>query len=291
MAFVVSAISAAWVAGAAVVGGAALTAATVATIATGVAAAGSVLSIVGKVTKSKELMKIGKVMSIAGGITAVGAGLISSFSSAASSAAGSGATNVVPSAAEGALEAAAGSATDAMANQAIDAVGQAAQTFPVDGGSIAGLGESGSSLMNAAPDITLSAVPQASAAPVAGQPGMSYAQPGMVDPSPISNIQTASATAVPNTPGMMERIGDWYTKLPETEKSRITSSVMQAGGKAVGALFDGWSAEKRLELEEEVRKENQKRYDTGQKNASFVPVIGFQPRLSGGLITSGPKGG
>lgn len=297
MAFVVSAIGAAWVAGAAIVGGAAVTAAAVATIAAGVAAAGTVLTVVGKVTKSPQLMKIGKVMSIAGGITALGAGLISSVASAGTSAASAGASNVVPGAAAdglaaGAADAATGAATDAMVNQGVDsAVGSVAQAFPVDGGSaLSGLGDAAGSAASSSPNLALSSVPQASMAPVSGQAGMSLA-PVEAGSSAIGNIQTASAAVAPSAaPGMLQRAGDWWAKLSPVEKAKITDNVMQMGGKAVGGMFEGWSADKRLEIEEEIRRENQKRYDTGQKNANFVPVIGFQPRLSGGLINSGPRG-
>lgn len=297
MAFVVSAIGAAWAAGAAIVAGGAITAGAVATIAAGVAAAGTVLTVVGTVTKSKELLKIGKVMSIAGGITAIGAGLISSMgSAAASSAASSGATNVVPGIGGGAADAATGVATDAMTNQAVDsAAGSFAQTFPVGPSSLSGLGETTSVGMSQAQDLALNNVPNVSVAPASrlgGMSGISATGPGQssaaTQPTGASAPMGSSVDAAIKKPGMLESIGDFWKTLPPTDKAKYASQLLQVGGSAVGGLFQGWSEQQKMDLQREINNEHQKRYDTGQKNGNFVPVIGFQPRLSGGgLINSG----
>lgn len=287
MAWVVSAVSsigAAFTAGAAVIGGAAVTAATVATIAAGVANAGIVLSIVGKVTKSKELMKIGGVMAVAGGVASLGAsayGAMTGGTAAATSVDGA-ATNI---------------GADAAVNQAAPAILDTAETFPVSDPSALvttptpSLADSAASWNPASSDIALDSVPQASGATPAYAPASTEANMS-VDPSGsrglIAGVQDASANYV--KPGFLESAGNWYKNLPDAEKSRIHNQILQAGGKAIGGMFEGWSADKKLELEREVMAENQRRYDNTRANGNAIPTIAFKPAPTG-LVKSARGGG
>jgi hypothetical protein len=104
MAVVVSAVAAAFVAGA-----------STAVILTAVAEVGIALTVVGKVTKSPELMKIGGVMSIVGGVGGIVNGAIGAAAGAAAEGAAGGVAGGLGAAAEGAEAGWAGMASDAVA--------------------------------------------------------------------------------------------------------------------------------------------------------------------------------
>lgn len=85
-------------------------------------------------------------------------------------------------------------------------------------------------------------------------------------------------------PGLVQNAKDWYANLPDSDKNAVYSALQLTGGKAIGSMFDGWSAAKKLELEQEYLRDAQKR------NANSIPVVAFKPP-PGGLINSAIGGG
>lgn len=298
MAWVISAVAsigAAFTAGAAVAAGtAALTAATVGTIAIGVANAGVMLSVVGKVTKSKELMKIGSVMAIAGGVTALGAGLVSSAAAGSASASTAGSAGVTEGAAAGSA------AGEAMANQAVDAAADGlagnVSTFgiPDPSAGMSAIGDGAASAFAPAETALNTFGSKLQALPGVATEGAQVVQtaqaaaPATTSLDPSIGATGATGATAPK-PGMLESAKDWYKNLSAAEKALVSTTVLQAGGSAIGGMFNGWSEEQKLQLQQEVNDENKRRYNTGVANANAVPVIAFKPMTSG-LINSGRKG-
>jgi len=290
---------------------------TVAAIATAVTYVGVAMTVVGTITKSKELTKIGGVLSIAGGVASLGAAAAGSFGSAAT-AGGAGASGAGVVGEESLWnEAASQAAGDTAANAAIDGAnattldgfsGAAKTTADSAIGAADGIG-------SAAPDLatqyeitagggTLEPASTFTAAPKpTGLVGASGPTPeGLVGQATTPSLNSAYNSdsldkwfgglaenqkeqvingAGVAKPGIGESLKSWFDKLPSDAKSRITTAALQVGGQAIGGLYQAKTNEKNFDFQKNI-------YDTSMRNASSVPVIQFKPV---GLVNNATKGG
>ena len=281
---------------------------TVAAIATAVTYVGVAMTVVGTVTKSKELTGLGRVLSIGGGIASLGAAAAGSFGSAAASGAAEGTAGEASSL----WGEAANEAADATVNQAVDTAAQTtADSFAGSASSAAD--KAIGSVADAGADSALSGAGDLGGYETAFNPndvagaGFSpptptatggISAPGLQAPAPSGIVNQATAPTVSGSvgdaatsglpeKGIGERVSDWFKKLTPDQQSRISSGALQLGGNAIGGLFQGWSAEQQLELQKEIQAQKDKQYNDSVKNANSVPVIQFKPR---GLVNS-TKGG
>lgn len=294
MAWVVTAVTAAFEIG------------TVAAIATAVAEVGIAMTVVGTVTKSKELLSVGKVLSVAGGVTAIGANLANLATTGLSEGAAGAAAGVGESGAGNALADASG---QALTNQAVDA-GTNAVTDKVVGAGLAdvapniaqnssygidglsGLGDVGASAAGGVADQTANqaiggfAAPapvtseqaiQAAATPQFATTDHALTQSagnalGSSDLSPLK-ISSLPANAAITPPGFGEQIGNWWDKQSQVTKS----ALIQGGLGALGGLSQAWQADQRLALERKIADEKMKTEQAQRTNANAIPTIRFQP--------------
>lgn len=256
---------------------------TVAAIATAVAEVGIAMTVVGTVTKSRELTGLGKVLSVAGGVTSLAAGAYAAFGTGAA-AAGEGAA--AAGAAEGAGGAAAGSAETFAVN-----VPTAADFAPVTNeGIVSGANAAGatSGVANAAPAAlpgdagagALSSTPQAST-PLSATPQASTPNPTAFASGDVG----AAAKVLPPVDTSQSGIARWWSGLDDKSKN----TILQTGAGAVGGLFNGWSAEQRNALERDKLALSQAQYNKQVSNAAYVPSIRYQP--TGGGMMNTPTGG
>lgn len=251
--------------------------------------AGIAVSVVGKVTKSKELSQIGSGMSL-------GAGLASAATSIF------GAAEAGTGAAAGAGEAATGAAGEAGALGGVDAAaGSLGATEGAEGvvsaaeNTTAGLGNAGEAasgaaetggggLLNPQSSSALSSTPQASVAP--GAP--SIGGQAVSSTGDLANSAVGAGTVAPPVDTTSNGIAQWWSKQPESTKNRI----LQMGGQAVGSLFDGWTAEQKMALQREQMNLDKQKYDTSMANASAQPVVRFKSYTppTGGLLNPTTKG-
>ena len=269
---------------------------TVAAIATAVTYVGIAMTVVGTVTKSKELTKVGRVLSIGGGIASLGAAAYGAYS-----AAGSGAVSSTAAGAGGDSlwsEAANQATADASANVATEAAEQVtADTFAGAANSAAdtaigaaeGIGASGTSgglssgfdaTANLAGDAGQAAgVSTSSAAPAATGFGEDVAAEKWALAGGSDAAGSTFGSAI-TKPGIGQGIMDWYSKLSPGAKTQVNTTLLQAGGSAVGGLFNGWSASQKLDLEKQL-------YQDQIKRANAMPTISFKS----GLVANSTKGG
>lgn len=264
-----------------------------AAVATGVVAAttvglvGLATTVVGKVTKSKELLQIGSGMSLGAGIASVASSVFGGATAAGAGAAEAGAA--------GSVENTISSADLAGIDSAAGGVGGAAAATPglgieeaVSGaaGATGGLGEAAGAksggtggLLGSSPQASfpLSNTPQASLSPDAAQ----------VPGSSLAGVPGATGPIAPPPATDANSISQWWSKQPESIKNRI----LQVGGQAAGGLFEGWSNEQKMALEREKLNLEKQKFNTAQSNASAQPVVRFAPYTppSGGLLNS-PRG-
>lgn len=255
---------------------------TIAAIATAAAEVGLALTVVGTVTKSKELTGLGKVLSIAGGVTSLAAGAYSAFGAEAAGAAGG--TSAAAGAAEGAA-ATGGAETFAVS------VPTAADFAPVTNEGIvsgANAANATSGVANAAPAAlpgdaaagTLGSTPQAST-PLSATPQASTAAPTAFASGDVG----AAAKVLPPVDTSQSGIARWWSGLDDKAKN----TILQTGAGAVGGLFNGWSAEQRNALERDKLALSQAQYNKQVSNAAYVPSIRYQP--TGGGMMNTPTGG
>lgn len=253
-----------------------------AAVATGVVAASTVAmvglatSVVGRVTKSKELMQIGSGMSVGAGIASIATSVFGGAEAAAGVAESAGTAGAsAGSAAEsvaGVSEAAGSLEGAASAIESAAEAGSAASA--ASGGLTSGLGEAatvGTGLLSSTPQASqaLSSTPQASMSPgVEGIGGTSFGSGASVVPPPATDSFS---------------IAKWWAGQSEATKNRI----LQVGGQAAGGLFEGWSQEQKLAFERERQNLLRDQYNTSKSNANAQPVVAFKPTpsYSGGLLT------
>jgi len=255
-----------FVAIAAVAGGAAVaaglvTAATLTCVSIG-------LTVVGTLTKSKELTQLGAGLGLGGGIASLFSGAVGSVAGAAGEVVNGGIGAVSEAgfdtwaAGQGAAESSVGLAEFGGSAPSFETAGLAAQS-----------GSTG--LIGSAP------------APLASQPStfdaasMNAPAPAPA-PAPTTAASTASGAVAPPSDTTSFGIKNWWSGLTDTQKN----NVMQIGGKAAEGLFAGWSAEQKNALERERINLEQQKYNTQQANANAQPVISYKPV---GLLAAGAK--
>lgn len=266
-------------------------------VATGVVAATTIamigigVSVVGKVTKSKELSQIGAGMSLGAGV----AGIAQSVFGGASTVAGTAEALAPVAGAENVAPVVDGVSSGAGTAEGAGGAMEAANTTPGMTGGLEGTGEVASStgssggLLNPASDanLALSATPQSSV-PLSSTPQASMA-PGTQDAigQAAANGSTG-ASVLPPPATDSGSIVSWFSKQPEAIKNRI----LQMGGQAVGGLFDGWSAEQKAAIERERLNLEKQKFNTQQSNANAQPKVAFQGYTppTGGLLNPSKRG-
>lgn len=284
MSFVVSAVVAAVSAG------------TVAAIATAVTYVGVAMTVVGTVTKSKELLGVGKVLSVGGGIASLGAAAYGAYSAAGAGAvsgstAGAAGDSLWSEAANQATaDASANVAASAAENVTADTFAGAANTAADSAiGATQGIGASGTggglasgfdTTANLAGDVGQAAgVSTSSVAPAATGFGEDVAAEKWALAGGSDAAGSTLGAAV-SKPGIGQAITDWYGKLSPDAKNRVNTTLLQAGGSAIGGLFNGWSSTQKLDLEKQI-------YQDQIKRANAMPTISFKS----GLVANSTKGG
>lgn len=263
--------------------------------ATTIAMVGLGATVVGKLTKSKELMQFGSGLSLGAGISSAISGLTGAAAGGTSAAAGTAEAgsaameNVISSADLAGIDAAAGgigggaSLPDAISiSTAWDAPATAIESFSGAASGTSGAASGGSGLLGSSLSSTpqagtpLSATPQASLAPgsepLMGQSAVDQAGAAITKVAPPPATDTGS-------------IAKWWSSQSETVKNRI----LQMGGQAVGGMFDGWSSEQKLALQREQQNLEKQRYDQTMANGSAQPKLQFkqyQPQATGLLGSS-----
>ena len=252
--------------------------ATVAEIATVVSVVGTGMSVVGAITGNKELTKIGGIMGLAGGVVSLASGALG----AAGAAEGAAVDTSV-----------AGTATDALTGAGADLTGAASAANPdLATGDFVGSDWSNPALNNAPPTYpgsgpdpmslsgsssgqgVLNAQPQAST-PLGSTPQASQA-PGTQAPYGQGSSQTSlpsSLTAPPKVTGggLWSDIKEWFSGLPKDQQGRVMSGLLETGGKALGGMFQGWSEEQKLALQQHALELQQQQWQTALNNASAQP--------------------
>jgi len=255
-------------------------------VAAGVVAASTVLyagiavSVVGKVTKSKELTQIGSGMSLGAGIASAASSIFGAAEGAGAGAgigAGAGAENIVP--VPTGIDTAAGSLGEAAAGGVADAattagVGEAATTGA--DALASSTGGSGGLLNPTATADSLVATPGAAPAAANGMSAENLALGG-------ADGLGGTGVLAPPPPGGIQ---GWWSKLTDTTKAKLLSG-------AADGLMKGWDANQRNEFEREKLNLDKQRYDTSMANASAQPVVAFKqytPAKTGGLLNPTAKG-
>ena len=261
---------------------------TIASVATAVAELGMTLSVVGAVTGSKDLTKIGGYLGLAGGVTSLAAGAFDAVAGAAADgAAGEGLdlagqqiadatytgvntdpifSDVADSASSG-LNGVTGLA-DSSSNAAQSGLGDASLDSIGNGPSIAAPGQNAGTNAGSVSDTTATNGPAAPAgANSPDAPTMKYGDNSITPGSP-SMPQTGTVQPPADTsPGGIKQ---WWNQQPDSTKN----ALLQGGLKAVGGLFQGWSDDQKLALERE-------RFNLQMNNGSSQPSISFQSKPTG----------
>lgn len=258
-------------------------------VATGVVAASTVVmagiaaTVVGKVTKSKELMQIGSGLSLGAGLASVATSVFGA-AEGATAAAGTAAEGAAAGAAEGVSGAAGTLEAGGAIESAMAGAGEAGVTGGLGGASSAAAtaGETGG-LLSSVPQSSaaLSASPQASFAADSSVLGLGQSA-GVGAPLNAAGVSAVAAPASTTSAG----ISGWWKGLSEATKNKL----LQVGGQAASGLMEGWSQEQKLAFERERLKLEQDRLGQQQSNANAQPRVAFnvvnpvgQPRA--GLLT------
>lgn len=262
-----------------------------ATIAVAVSEVGMALSVVGAVTGNKELMKIGGVMGLAGGVTGLVGGLASTGEAALVDAAVTGTS--VGEAASGA-EGLGASAAE-LSGQPTDLPNRAVSSMTTDVGGGAGMpGANSVTYPGAPPDPAAGNIAQQSG--IAGAPTAPTPQPASVTPqttvptNPTPGApQVAGGEAAVATPAGTDSssLSKWFNGLDPKTKGTVLNGLLQTGGQALGGMFQGWSAEQKLALEQNAQNLAEQHYQTAMKNANATTVSA--PKPTGLLATAGAK--
>jgi hypothetical protein len=256
-------------------------------VAAGVVAASTVVyagiaaSVVGRVTKSKELSSIGTGMTLGAGIASAASSIFGAEGATAAGATGAGAG------AEGAA-----SGADGLAGAGVDAGagtlggGSEAIAGAVDatGAGTAGLGEAASGGADLASG--------AGAADSAGSDGL--LNPAAKADALASAPSAAGASVAPFesgfvgtdvalTPPPATGIQGWWAKLTPDTKAKLLSG-------AANSVMAGWDQSQKNAFEREKFNLPQQQYNTSVSNANAQPVVAFAPVKSAGLLNPTTKG-
>jgi hypothetical protein len=241
------------VAGAGAVGAGLITAATLSYVSIG-------LTVVGALTKSKELSQIGAGLGLGGGIASLFSG--ASGAVAGASEAVTGGIGAVPEAGFDAWAAGQGAAESAVGLAEFGGVAPSFETAGLAQAASAGLIGSAPAPITAQPPSFDAIGASAPAQPSA--PSVTPSQP------PVSTVSGA-VSPPPDTTSF--GIKNWWSGLTDAQKN----SMLQVGGKAAEGLFAGWSAEQKNALERERFNLEQQKFATQNANANAQPVIAYKP--------------
>lgn len=262
---------------------------------TTVAMVGLATTVVGKLTKSKELSQLGAGIGLGAGIASVGQAVFG----AGTAAAGTSATAGTVEAGSAALENTISSADLAGIDAAAGGIGGGA-TLPdaisvstswdmpataVESFSSAGeIGKSVTDSTGMLGSISGQAAP-AAATPAVQTPTTPTAPTAPQVKAPaeagITSGTSASGPVDPPPGTDSNAIAKWWSQQTDTTKNRI----LQMGSSAVGGLFDGWTSDQKLALERERQNLEQQRYNTAVANGNAQPVIRYA-NPAGGLLAS-----
>ena len=252
------------VAGAVGVGAGLVTAATLTYVSIG-------LSVVGAITKSKELSQIGAGLGLGGGIASLFGGAVGGAAGAAGEVVNGG-IGAVSDAGFDAWAASQGAAESAVG---LEAFGGATPSFET-AGLAAQSGTTG--LIGAAP------------APISAQPpsfdAIGANAPAQPSTSSIASTQapvtTVSGAVKPPPDTTSFGIKNWWSSLTDAEKN----NVLQVGGGVAKGMFAGWSEEQKNALEREKFNLDKERYANQQANVNAQPVVTYKPV---GLLAAGVR--
>jgi hypothetical protein len=260
---------------------------TAAAIFTAVAEVGIAMTVVGKITKSKELVKIGGIMSLVGGI---GSLATSAYGALSAAGAGEGAVGVAEGAAVGAASDVAGEQFALEAG--MDAAGSgfgaaaaegAATTFPVDVPTLGGMMGSAPATPAAATGVAPAAAGPIVAAPTPA-PAAATAAPAPGVTGAAFDAGSAGAVTAPADTSAFG-IKKWFDGLDKATQGKVISGAVQIGGNAIGGLFNGWSEEQKMALEQQRQSLVQKNLETQQANANAQPRVQAYVKPTG-MMTS-----
>lgn len=263
--------------------------ATAAAVATVISTVGVGMSVVGAITGNQGLVKIGGVLGLAGGAMglASSAGLFGASEGLVPLSEGSVFTGnptgggIVSNAMNtgGALGDVTGSGLPG-STFSPDPNLPSSNVFNVGGNSASTItqneGTGGGLISSSMGTPAASAAPATAAAPASSAPtasNYSATQTTLADNPAASAADAAGVTK----PGVGQDIMSWYKSLPAKAQATLVSGLLQTGGQAVGAMFNGWSAEQKLALEQQAQNLKQQQYTTGMTNASAIPTVKFQP--------------
>lgn len=265
MAFVITAIAA--------------EAVTVASVAAAVGELGMTLSVVGAVTGSKDLMKVGGFLGLAGGATSLASGLADSAGGLVVDAAGEGlggSGGALGQAGDYGMNAAAETGMSGVAPIAGNTANTVIKTAD-EAGSMFGDATLDSGVGNGLETNSTNAGMGGSSAnaPGAGGPGaldaptMKYGDNSIAPGSP-SVPQSIGGAVAPPPATDSGSIQKWWASQPESTKNLI----LQDGLRAVGGLYQGWSDEQKRALERE-------QFNLKMSNGSAQPTISFKSKPTG----------
>jgi hypothetical protein len=248
---------------------------TVASIATAVAELGMTLSVVGAVTGSKDLMKVGGYLGLAGGVTSLAAGAFSAAEGAAAEGlAGEGlggAGGAMGQAGDYGMQAASQSGMDGVASLAADDTASVLSDVAGSANAPAAFNDTRFDSLGSGPDMPGASAPSSPASPSnASDIGAPSTQ------TPYSDARNSGAgSGYGNSPGgsTFADIANWYNKQPDAVKA----AIIKGGASAVGGLFQGWTEEQKLALERNKFALKQQE----ATNLSAQPTINFQSRPTG----------
>lgn len=288
---------------------------TLASVALAVGELGLSLSVVGAVTGSKDLTKWGGVLGLAGGVGSLAAG---AFDAAADAGLAEGAMTGADEAGNYVLDQA-GSLAEKIASEPLeyagvgDSAGQGGSSI-FDSATDAA-SDAASAANNATADTTFNGMPSQSGATgsqqgiISGNSGAPSSTSSVAgapqaqgaSPSPTFGSRTLDASGNPmfsdahfDSLGTTQSLepppsggswSDWWNKQPDLVKS----AIIQTGGHAVGGLFQGWTEEQKLALQQQVLNLQQQQYTSAMKNASSQPTFNFKPPT--GIINTARSGG
>jgi hypothetical protein len=267
MAFVVTAVTATE---------AAIAAVSISSVATAVASVGAAMTVVGTITKSKELVGVGKVLGIAGGVTSLVNGAVTGLTAATAEGATSGAVDAfgADAAASGAADALSGTAASTgasgIADAAQSAVGKfdlASPNFGVDTSVMKGVSEPFASGATDFSGAVKAATP--SLAPAAGQTIDDYVASlgGQGVATPAGAVGTGESSWLND---IKTKLGDKWDSLSDVTKAEL----LKAGLSVPGAIQKQKNEERLLDLQQQ--KINQ------TSHGSEVPVFGIIQRAQKG---------
>jgi hypothetical protein len=262
-------------------------------LSTAVTYVGIGMTVVGAITKNKNMMKVGGIMGIAGGVMSLAGIGTASAGIAAGSVVGEELTAdaVASASADGVGEAGASAWGDAAAESASSLT---ADSFSTGGaGGIPGSAGAGSSAVTSgAPALTVDAGVQGS-----GVLNASVSPTGAYQPPPIPGASTPvvdnimvdnaadllpkslpSAPSVPGVGGSTTKVPSsdtdkkaWWASLDTTTKNEI----IKAGLAGASKFFEGWSQSEKAEWERDRLAEQQKNLNAQPRIQRYSPKTGL----------------